>query len=203
MKRRVVRIGLLLLAWGAAGAIVNVAVAWACSLNHLHARQAGSMDAAVLRWWERTAPATFDHQPSHGEFACGICREHLTLPPYPEGAGRGYDVRRGRSGWPILSMEMSYWYCYRQQKGVHISRWKPESFGDDIDGFPLRPIWPGFATNTLFCAAILWLLFAAPFALRRHRRIKRGRCPACAYPVGASHVCTECGKLVAPKAMAV
>jgi predicted amidophosphoribosyltransferase len=48
-------------------------------------------------------------------------------------------------------------------------------------------------------AAILWMLFAAPFALRRWRRIKRGLCPACAYPVGASDVCTECGKPVKPR----
>jgi hypothetical protein len=61
---------------------------------------------------------------------------------------------------------------------------------------PLRPIWPGFATNTLFYAAILWLLFAAPFALRHHIRIKRGLCSACAYPIGTSHLCTECGALV-------
>ncbi len=56
-----------------------------------------------------------------------------------------------------------------------------------------RPIWPGFAINTLFYAAILWLLIAALFALRRRRRIKRGLCPACAYPIGESDICTECG----------
>jgi hypothetical protein len=59
---------------------------------------------------------------------------------------------------------------------------------------PLRPVWPGFAINTVFFAMILWTLFAAPFALRRRRRIRRGLCPACAYPVGDSAVCTECGK---------
>jgi hypothetical protein len=62
--------------------------------------------------------------------------------------------------------------------------------------FPLLPIWPGFAINTIFYAAILWLLFAFPFMIRRRRRIKRGLCPACAYPVGDSAVCTECGKQV-------
>jgi hypothetical protein len=56
-----------------------------------------------------------------------------------------------------------------------------------------NPLWPGFAINTIFYAAILWMLFAAPFALRRRRRIKRGLCPKCAYPVGARDVCTECG----------
>jgi predicted amidophosphoribosyltransferase len=49
------------------------------------------------------------------------------------------------------------------------------------------------AINTLFYAAILWLLFAAPFALLRWRRIKRGLCPACAYPVGTRDLCSECG----------
>ncbi|MCI0629558.1 MAG: hypothetical protein L0Y44_02760 [Phycisphaerales bacterium] len=61
---------------------------------------------------------------------------------------------------------------------------------------PRRPLWPGFAINTIFCAAILWLLFATPGFIRRRRRIKRGLCPACAYPIGASETCTECGKPV-------
>jgi len=63
-------------------------------------------------------------------------------------------------------------------------------------GLPLMPLWPGFAINMLFYAAILWGVFAAPFALRRRRRVKRGLCPACAYPIGDSPVCTECGRAV-------
>ena len=39
---------------------------------------------------------------------------------------------------------------------------------------PLRPIWPGFAVNTIFYAAILWLVIPGPIALRRHIRRKRG-----------------------------
>jgi hypothetical protein len=64
---------------------------------------------------------------------------------------------------------------------------------------PYRPIWPGFAINTVFYAFIWWMLFAASFALRRcfrRRRIKRGLCPKCAYPVGTSEKCTECGAAV-------
>jgi hypothetical protein len=83
--------------------------------------------------------------------------------------------------------------------------WPLISIGRTWDARPSRlaedktwtMIWPGFAINSLFYAGILWLLFAAPFALRRRRRIKRGLCPACAYPVGDSEVCTECGKPVA------
>jgi hypothetical protein len=59
---------------------------------------------------------------------------------------------------------------------------------------PIRPCWPGFAVNTLFYAAILWLLIPGPFALRRLIRRRRGLCPRCAYPVGASSTCSECGR---------
>ncbi len=58
----------------------------------------------------------------------------------------------------------------------------------------LKPLWPGFAINTLLYAATLYLLFTTPAKLRRHRRIKRNLCPACAYPVGESDNCTECGR---------
>jgi len=70
-----------------------------------------------------------------------------------------------------------------------------QSFEDRIV-LPVSPIWPGFAINTIFYAAILWLLCVAPFALRRRIRARRGLCPACAYPIGTSDVCTECGKTV-------
>ncbi|MCI0363320.1 MAG: hypothetical protein L0219_05525 [Phycisphaerales bacterium] len=67
---------------------------------------------------------------------------------------------------------------------------------------PLLPIWPGFAINTAFYALILWVLFAAPFALRRRRRIRRGLCSKCGYDLRGSNVsaCPECGTHVQRKA---
>ena len=60
---------------------------------------------------------------------------------------------------------------------------------------PLRPIWLGFTINTLFYAAVLWLLIPGPFALRRLIRRKRGFCPDCGYDLRhADHdTCPECG----------
>ena len=40
---------------------------------------------------------------------------------------------------------------------------------------PLRPIWPGFAVNSLLYAMAFWLLIAAPLALWRRSRIKRAQ----------------------------
>ena len=64
---------------------------------------------------------------------------------------------------------------------------------------PLYPIWPGFAVNTVLYATVLWLLIPGPFVLRRFIRVKRGLCPACAYPRGESDVCSECGKAISSR----
>jgi hypothetical protein len=63
-----------------------------------------------------------------------------------------------------------------------------------LNHLPIRPLWPGFAVNTLLYAAILWLLIPGLFSLRRFLRLKRGLCPACAYPMAGPATCTECGK---------
>jgi hypothetical protein len=148
MKRRIVRILLLLVA----GAIVNVAVAWAAPylLSKRHPIA-----------WNRGAATTY-----------------------------GWILKPQR-GWPLSALSME-----RQRP----ERWYASR---DVE-LPVVPLWPGFAINALFYAVILWLLFAAPFALRRRRRIKRGLCLACAYPIGESEVCTECGRphTVKPKEMA-
>ncbi len=58
---------------------------------------------------------------------------------------------------------------------------------------PWHPLWPGFGVNTLLYATLLWLLIPGLVALRRFLRVRRGLCPKCAYPMGESSVCTECG----------
>ena len=86
----------------------------------------------------------------------------------------------------------------------HFQGWPASSLANDINpviihGYELgtRPIWPGFAINTVFYAFLLWLIFAVPFALRRRWRVKRGLCVKCAYDLRGrapmSEVCPECG----------
>ncbi len=53
--------------------------------------------------------------------------------------------------------------------------------------------WPGFAINTLFYTLMLWLLIGGTFVFRWFIRLRRGLCPKCAYPIGESAVCSECG----------
>ncbi|MCI0348786.1 MAG: hypothetical protein L0Z53_05115, partial [Acidobacteriales bacterium] len=104
-----------------------------------------------------------------------------------------------RSGFPCDSMMLDRWAAwYSYVDGESRMTWRggilfPQGNGTHLS---LNALWPGFAINTIFYATFLWLLFAAPGLVRRRIRIKRGLCPACAYPVGESPTCTECGKPV-------
>ncbi len=69
-------------------------------------------------------------------------------------------------------------------------------FGYDPPGYPVLPLPWGFLANTLIYAALVYALlaFATRIIRRDVRRLRRGLCPKCAYPMGSSTVCTECGR---------
>ena len=102
------------------------------------------------------------------------------------------------SGWPRQCLWSERQATVDSPKGgldVGLAPWSTWQFRD----LPAWPIWPGFAINTIFYAAILWLPFAGFRFVRRRIRARRGQCPTCAYPIGTSDVCTECGAAVRPK----
>jgi len=105
-------------------------------------------------------------------------------------------------GWPTYSMWSAFAWNTAQWPNVltdprlsaiHIRSPMGADYALAQRVLPLRPIWPGFAVNTVIYAALLWLLIPGPFVLRRVIRVRRGLCPACAYPRGESDVCSECG----------
>jgi hypothetical protein len=229
VKRRVGLILLLLVA----GAIVNVAVAWGCVLLHQDS-ETGPWQSYPLgddRTWEVHINRRIGVERVASFCATyNVFRIHSTpkptttpkrpLPALPNWTGLKREPpaqidRLDAAGWPTLAVAArlelaSVTSGYRSRPpigGVAVmvgSRKADHPFFSDSVTLPLHPIWPGFAINTLFYALGFWLLFTAPFALRRRRRVKRGLCPACAYPVGDSEVCTECGSphTVKPKEMA-
>ena len=109
-------------------------------------------------------------------------------------------------GWPMRSLEARndetnakyQWYW-----GFTLTR-AASQFGavhlGDMKVLPLKPIWPGFAINTIFYAAIVWFLSFAPGAIRRRIggvRRKRGQCASCGYSLRdiTSEKCPECGAI--------
>jgi hypothetical protein len=128
------------------------------------------------------------------------------------GTGNSTPAMRVSAGWPSPCLRgwgpAAAWFrpslgapliATTRQGEQAIVRVRTLDSRDIVHLLPWSPIRPGFAINTVFYAGLLWLLFAAPFALRRRLRIKRGLCPTCAYDlrgsVRGSQQCPECGAM--------
>ena len=214
MKRVAIKVILFLLL----GAILNIALAWtlcqASGVGHDAADGSEELTDAYRQVWQRYAPHGFAVQPDD-------------LAPFTDRIGfRAFQMYADRedldpvdhfvelavikvAGWPQDSLIGYEFLRMNTSAGItpawveHSNRFlrlrTKERPGDrPTVWLPIVPLWPGFAINTIFYAAILWLLFAIPFALRRRRRIKRGLCPACAYDLRGndSKTCPECGTAV-------
>ncbi len=66
---------------------------------------------------------------------------------------------------------------------------------------PIQPLPIGFAANVLVFALTLPGLSEGSRWCQRRLRAARGLCPHCSYPIGASPVCTECGKPIPARAL--
>ncbi len=115
------------------------------------------------------------------------------------------------AGWPFegavgasCSDYDSRWHEPRtfaaQDRAARVGQWSHAVVLQKQNGpftarvLPFGFIWPGFTFNTLFYSIMLWLLIAGPLVLRWFIRLRRGFCPKCAYPIGESSVCSECGQ---------
>ncbi len=209
MKKIIVTTIIFLLA----GAVVNVAVAWVITASSTY--PGWSRTATVLNnvEWPHSVPS---HWP---ERATTIQPEAFgwRLDRYQAGTSEERDgeiwateqfcLDIVRVGWPCYALQTENWidFVVPQQPGDvghHRFDGQPRRtwwlcgiwLTPNMKSLPLRPIWLGFTVNTIFYAAVLWLLIPGPFVLRRVIRVKRGLCPKCAYPTGESDVCSECGK---------
>jgi hypothetical protein len=188
---------IMALAFAAAGGIVNIAVAWGCSATRLDAR------APLAR-----SPYTEADRNRFEQLRLSLIQpeQWIIVVAHPGYLARTATVRMPESyaqafaGLPLFSMTGEK--LSRELRSGTYERntmWQPKQLhkirGEPIYVvLPLVPIWPGFAINTIFYAAILWLMFITPGKIRHFIRIRRGLCPSCAYPVGTSPVCTECGE---------
>jgi len=191
------------------GAVVNVAVAWGfkCWPPSSGGESSTKWRDDIAAWWYESSPVGFEGDLVEMEWVEIVGYQIADVDGSQSASGYKVWVQRQRQGWPLLCLESANWVSSRTHRSprrrhvVGIAVTMPEviRIGSAEKLLPTRAVWPGFAINTLFYAIVLWLLFAAPFALRRWRRVRRGLCAHCAYPVGASDVCTECGARVSSR----
>lgn len=99
-------------------------------------------------------------------------------------------------GWPMVSFVHAYRHDTYSSAYHGIPRFGLGAY-ELPRTFPNRVIWTGLAVNTL----VLGVAWAVPLfgsvafvkRLRRLLRVRKGLCPACAYPSVAGGACPECG----------
>ena len=202
------RIALTLALFLLLGAIINVAVAWSLALFKPMRYQVSlngmfepttipNWDVAVIPRWG----AVFIYAQASDRMKREGPVDPAKIPQWSLAASppSRVDAQRERSiteiayGWPLVASFSRESWPAPVEWGLRI----PWFSKYDRRTLPLRPFWPGFAINTIFYAAILWLLFAFTFALRRRMRAHRGRCVGCGYDLRGraveSNACPECG----------
>ena len=187
MKRRIFKLILFLLL----GAIVNVAVAWGCAFTW---PGYSAMMNVSDRDWPHGVPQGWPPPEvvnKYRGFGWAIETFFSETPLW----SHGVNAHLSRAGWPVLTFKALHWED--PDAGVDEGGWDWHitlDTGVEVT-LPLRPIWPGFATNTVFYAAVLSLLWSSPFVVRRLIRRKRGRCIKCGYDLRGdfSAGCPECG----------
>ncbi len=194
MKRCLIKLVLFLLL----GAVVNVAVAWGCaarrstwptyrSENHLP-------DKGELRWWHDNAPDGFVARPAEvgGFYGLGTSVVVMLDRQLEASTSAPSNVIRYRAGLPMRTFEGSVWVDMNRRR---VTEQHAVKIWGDRPPIPFQLLWVGFAINTIFYAAILWLLTLGPFTARRMIRRKRGHCIKCGYDLRGdfSAGCPECG----------
>ncbi len=201
------------------GAVVNVAVAWGCAILAELPSPLSPTDTDEPQW-PRNVPAHWPPIRNDLEgtaFGLHVHQSGANLVPDDNGSvarSESYWSYVYRVGWPILTLQWGIWSeaqlspdgskiterfdGHPPDTAWHVGLKPPDLLipqpNDQWKRLPIRPAtWLGLSTNTLFYAAILWLLIGGLFVLRRFLRLRRGLCPKCAYPMGESAVCTECG----------
>ena len=185
-RRRLVRLGVRLAVFLVVGATVTVGVAWSF--------------AWWQPWWlEREDVEEKNRLERAGRPARGALiriavgqTERDIVEVWNWTPMRCEQIVTETCGWPTRALSMTF-----SQWGDPKTEWRPVGMppiGRFGSALPLEPVWPGFFLDTLFYAALAWMLWSAPFATRRLIRRRRGLCPWCAYPAGASATCTECGR---------
>ena len=117
------------------------------------------------------------------------------------GVDHHHFAHKVQAGWPARCLEAGWWKnTERRTSYVNaVPIYLPDNdlvvpFADFI---PFGVKWLGWSINTLFYAALSWMLFFGPASLRRVVRRRKGRCVRCGYDLRGSGgaKCPECGRI--------
>ncbi len=174
------------------GVLATVIVAWSCTIwapemsgRMLSEAPSSTPTESDVAWWRSHAPAEASPDaPSRIQRTqLGFGKEQLRMmqsarrePAFTPGGV----VTAVRAGWPMLSLEYSWWTTVTQVdetvQGLFLVPKILPGMQDAI--VPLRPITSGFIVNTWLYGTVIWIVVFGPLAFRRLiRRVRAGGDP--------------------------
>jgi len=211
MKRRLFKLVVFLLL----GAVVNVAVAWGCVLFVPLVNQPSD-------FLYRKTDVKIQEKSTYSQRTFGRTRMNVIVYIWdPEGGAVGSgtyvdDWQKSYSyeltGWPMHCLT-----CFNPNEfliGTGSNLQQRATLNKPIDSgirikherisnqylpywraLPYKPLWMGFAVNSIFYSVFVWLAALLLYTLRLNIRLKRGRCLKCNYNLRGSSGggCPECG----------
>lgn len=188
--------------WLSIGAILNVAFTWGVLLTSSEIAFPTTTKKEVpwpvevpAHWPKQALSTTTEHRWIKDSSAYHYYGKEIRVTDTNIRSERG-TVLLDDAGWPMRALRG--WSMFGRPDIGHIHRF--EFKGRDLDPgsvyLPWLPLWPGFALNTLFYAAIAWGLWQVPLAIRRRRRRRLNRCGKCGYDragLAGDAACPECG----------
>jgi len=219
VRRSIARIVTLLIC----GAIVSVVVALAASLRvQLAKLQECELPASTLallqRRWADQRPTDWPDVPSADRAGASRGLAYTVGGLNVQSDTAVHLLKVFRAGWPWTCLAGHEWKVIhltpdpvrpdsriiagRTAQYDHLAVLLPGELGFGLPRrsgkiVPYGIDWPGFLLGALFWGAVIGVLWWTLRAGRRQHRRRRGRCIACGYPIGASDVCTECGRRLA------
>ena len=202
MRRRLLKLAVFVVL----GAVVNVAVAWGCALWSPFDSEAAVEETTLEEVYSLFPQADNLHSVTELVGFGVSCDRFSVRSEFSEiDWGRFYlMICIYRSGWPLEALRChgsvanDRPFSMRWQHGINVSNaiggpWA--HLPPYTRPIPLSPLFPGFALNSLFYAALLWIGFMGLSKTRSLHRRRRGRCAQCGYDLrGGEHErCPECG----------
>jgi hypothetical protein len=185
-----------LLACAAAGALLTLLSAWACTT---WAPDSNPQPNSSPRVWPAAAPAGWPAAPDIVEFTTGFGRGSAIASSYGPSAFR---MTRTRAGLPFPALQsvvrISSLHTGRSPYTVRhdgfLTR-STQAIADRRAPLPIRPLIAGFAADTAILGALVYALSSTPALIARAFRRKPGHCRHCGYDLQGitSPVCPECG----------
>jgi hypothetical protein len=201
------RLALRLVACLLAGAALTVAVGWAIALRSPAGPLVHPPPQSLALRWPLVVPRNWPELPERARkwslrtrtylvFSAPDRVVHQSDDPRISFSGT-FQVDQFLSGIPFRALSMSF-VNSPTGAGGKLGAIRAPGFitsPNRLDRVPIHPLWPGFALDTAFYGAILFVLWSAPVAIRRRTRRRRGHCPTCNYDLQGTTAgpCPECG----------